>query len=376
MQSTRYIWQSKKWPKLVWNNSLLLRLLGECRLKQGKLLAQISSLGLPYEQQAHADVLFQEAMTTSAIEGERLDPPSVRSSIARKLGLPSAGLRVDHYTDGLIDILLDASQKYRGSLTKKRLFGWHAALFPTGYSGLHKIRVGQWRGPEPMRVVSGKAGREIIHYEALPFDKVEAEMGLFLKWWQESAGKIDGIIRAAVAHFRFLTIHPFEDGNGRIARALTDMALAQDDRQPQRYYSLSSQINAERESYYAVLEQSQKGDVDITAWLQWFLGCLSRGIETSEKLMAIVLAKAAFWYRNSQTQLTDRQRKVINKLLDAGEGNFTGGLTNRKYASMAKVSRATATRELQYLLDMGVLKHNPGKGRSTSYDLEWGTKER
>ncbi|MEW6740519.1 MAG: Fic family protein [Nitrospirota bacterium] len=371
METTHYIWQSLNWPNFVWDNSLLLDLLAECRLKQGKLLSQISALGLPYEQQAQTDILFEEAMTTSAIEGEKLNPDSVRSSIARKLGLPSAGLPIDRYTDGLIDILLDASQNHASALTKKRLFGWHAALFPTGYSGLRKIRVARWRGPEPMRVVSVKSGREIVHYEALPHERVDAEMTLFLKWWHESINRMDGIIRAAVAHFWFVTIHPFEDGNGRIARALTDMALAQDDRQTMRYYSLSSQINAERKAYYLTLEQSQKGDIDITLWLQWFLGCFSRGIEASQRLMALVLAKAAFWYRNSQKQISERQRKVINKMLDAGEGNFTGGLTNRKYASMAKVSRATATRELQYLLDIGIIKRNPGKGRSVSYDLIW-----
>jgi len=369
MKSTQYIWQSRKWPKFTWDNSRLLNQLGECRRKQGMLLAKISSLGLPYEQQAHTDILFEEAMTTSAIEGEKLNPASVRSSIARKLGLPSAGLPIDRYTDGLIDILLDASKNHSKPLTKKRLFGWHAALFPTGYSGLHKIRVGKWRGPAPMRVVSGKMGREIVHYEAVPYDRVDAEMELFLQWWHDNKEGMDGILRAAVAHFWFVTIHPFEDGNGRIARALTDMALAQDDRQAQRYYSLSSQINAERESYYSILENTQKGAVDITAWLLWFLGCYSRGIETSEKVMATALDKAAFWYRHAQVQLSVRQRKVINKLLDAEKGEFVGGLTNRKYASMAKVSRATATRELQYLLDVGVIKRNPGKGRSVSYDV-------
>jgi len=371
MKPTHYIWQSPHWPKFIWDDSRLLNQLGKCRRKQGMLLAKISSLGLPYEQQAHTGILFEEAMTTSAIEGEKLNPAPVRSSIARKLGLSSAGLPIDRHTDGLIDILLDASQNHGKSLTKKRLFGWHAALFPTGYSGLHKIRVGQWRGPEPMRVVSGKIGREIIHYEAVPYERVDAEMKLFLQWWKDSQKGMDGIIRAAVAHYWFVAIHPFEDGNGRIARALTDMALAQDDGQAQRYYSLSSQINAERESYYSILEQTSKGDVDITAWQLWFLGCYARGIETSEKLMAVVLDKAAFWYRHAQTQLTVRQQKVINKLLDAGKGGFIGGLTNRKYASMAKVSRATATRELQYLLDVGVIKRNPGKGRSVSYDVAW-----
>lgn len=371
MQAHRYIWQSSQWPKFTWDNSLLLGPLSDCRLKQGRLMSRISSLGLPYEQQAHADILFEEAVTTSAIEGEKLDPDAVRSSIARKLGLPSAGLPVNRYSDGLIDILLDASQKCTVPLTKERLFGWQAALFPTGYSGLHKIRVGQWRGTEPMRVVSLKTGREIVHFEALPYDRVDTEMIQFLEWWHNSLGAMDGIIRAAVAHIWFITIHPFEDGNGRIARAITDMAIAQDDHQPQRYYSFSSQINNEREAYYGILEQSQKAGVDISMWLLWFVGCFSRGIEASEKLIALILDKAAFWYRHSQAQLTDRQRKVVNKLLDAGKGNFAGGLTNRKYASITKVSRATATRELQYLLDTGIIKRNPGEGRSINYELVW-----
>lgn len=371
MQGNHYIWQSSQWPKFIWDNSLLLGPLGDCRLKQGRLMAQISSLGLQYEQQARTDILVEEAMTTSAIEGEKLNPDSVRSSIARKLGLPSAGLPIDRYTDGLIDLLLDAAQNYARPLTRERLFSWHAALFPTGYSGLHKIRIAQWRGPEPMQVVSGRMGRETIHYEALPFAQVDAEIRLFLQWWQDSMGGMDGIIRAAVGHFWFVTIHPFEDGNGRIARALTDMALAQDDGQSLRYYSLSSQINAEREAYYTALEQAQKGKVDITSWLLWFLGCFSRAIVASQKLMELVLAKAAFWRRHSQIQFSARQRKILNKMLDAGEGNFTGGLTNRKYASMAKTSRATATRELQHLLETGAIKRNPGKGRSASYDLVW-----
>lgn len=371
MHTSHYIWQSSQWPNFTWNDSLLLATLGECRLKQGRLISRISSLGLAYEQQAHADILFEEAIGTSSIEGESLDPAAVRSSIARKLGLPSVGLPVNRYSDGLVDILIDASQNHVVPLTKARLFGWQAALFPTGYSGLHEIRVGQWRGDEPMRVVSWKTGREIVHYEALPYERVDAEMSAFLQWWQDSIGAMDGLIRAAVAHIWFVTIHPFEDGNGRIARAITDMALAQDDRQPQRYYSLSSQINNEREAYYGILEQSQKAEVDISAWLLWFLGCFSRGIMTAEKLIALTLDKADFWYRHSQTQLTDRQRKVLNKLLDAGKGNFAGGLTNRKYAATTRISRATATRELQHLLDTGIIKRNPGKGRSVSYDLLW-----
>ena len=371
METTHYIWQSSRWPRFTWDTECLLAKLGECRLAQGKLLARISSLGFAYAEQARTDILLEEALTTSAIEGEKLNRDSVRSSIARKLGLPAAGLPHDRSADGLIDVLLDATQKYTSALTNDRLFSWHAALFPTGYSGLHKITVGAWRGPAPMQVVSGSIGRETVHFEAMPHDRVAAAMEELLAWWRESPGTLDSIIRAAVAHFWFVTIHPFEDGNGRIARALTDMALAEDDRQPMRYYSLSSQINAERKSYYEILEQSQKSGTDITAWLQWFLGCFDRCITTSEKIMGMVLDKAAFWYRNAHVELTDRQRKAVNMLLDAGRGGFTGGLTNRKYAAITGVSRATATRELQHMLELGIIKANSGRGRSASYDLVW-----
>jgi len=368
---THYIWQHNEWPDFRWNDAILLKPLSQCRLKQGKILAEISSLGFNCEQETQRNILIEEAITTSAIEGEKLSRESVRSSIARKMGLPSAGLPIDRNADGLIDLLLDATQNHSMPLTSERLFGWHAALFPTGYSGLHKIITGNWRGAEPMQVVSGKIGHEKVHYQALPYDRVEAEMDSFFRWWRDSLGEIDGIIRAALAHFWFVTIHPFEDGNGRIARALTDMALAQDDKQSMRYYSLSSQINIERDSYYEILEQSQKGDMNITVWLQWFSGCFARSIESSEKNMARALDKSSFWHRHSQTELTDRQRKVINRLLDSGRNGFEGGLTNRKYASMTKVSRATATRELQYLQGLGLIKANPGKGRSASYDLIW-----
>jgi Fic family protein len=370
MQKTHYIWQSAAWPDFKWDSSRLLVLLGECRKRQGMLLAKISALGFSGEQDTHANMLYEEAMTTSAIEGERLNPSEVRSSIARKLGLPSAGMSADRHTDGLIDILLDASKNHSEPLTRKRLFAWHAALFPAGYSGLRKIRVGHWRGPEPMQVVSGRIGRETIHYEAMPFNRVDSEIKQFIKWWH-SIQKMDGIIRAGIAHFWFVTIHPFEDGNGRIARALTDMALARDDGHEQRYYSLSSQINSEKGAYYKALEQSQKGGADITDWLIWFLSCYCRSIESAEKIIGAVLAKADFWRRHADTDISARQRKVINKLLDAGKGDFLGGLTNRKYASITRVSRATATRELQYLLEVGILTRNPGKGRSVSYDLAW-----
>ena len=338
---------------------------------QGKLLGKVADLGFDLGSQAQVEILAEETMKTAAIEGESLDMKAVRSSVARRLGLPSAGLRVDRYVDGLVSVILDATRNYDKPLTEERLCGWQAALFPTGYSGMHKIKVGQWRGAKSMRVVSGPVGRERVHFEAPPADRIADEMRRFLEWWEESRGRVEGLLRAAIAHFRFVTIHPFEDGNGRIARALTDMALAEDDRQPMRYYSISSQIMAEREAYYDVLERCQKGDGEITEWLIWFLGCFSRAIKRSEGLLAVVLDKAAFWKMHGQGPLSERQRKIINRMLDFGRGGFEGGMTTRKYVSLANVSRATAFRELNQLLELGIIKQNPGGGRSVSYDLIW-----
>lgn len=367
----RYLWERPDWTDFRWDNGRILVPLGECRLLQGKLLNKVSTIGLSLGTQAQAEILTEETLKTSAIEGERLDLRSVRSSVARRLGLPSAGLPVDRSIDGLVSILLDATQNCNSPLTFERLWGWQAVLFPTGYSGFHRIRAGDWRGDEPMRIVSGPVGRETIHFEAPPSERVGPEMARFLKWWDESRGKTEGILRAAIAHFRFVTIHPFEDGNGRIARALTDMALAQDDKQPFRYYSLSAQIMSEREQYYSVLKKCSKGDGDITEWLVWFLSCFSRAIKRSDEHLAVVFAKAAFWRRYAHSPLSERQRKVLNKLLDAGQGGFEGGITTRKYASMAKVSKATAFRELSQLLKLGMIRRNPGQGRSVSYDLVW-----
>lgn len=368
---TRYIWQSPSWPDFRWDAEKLLATLGECRKLQGRLLHAVADLGVSLGTEAQAEILAEETMTTAAIEGEQFDLKAVRSSVARRLGLPAAGLPVDRHVDGLVSVLMDATQNCDEPLTMERLQGWQAALFPTGYSGLHKVRVGQWRGEEPMRVVSGPVGRETIHFEAPPAERIEEDMARFLGWWDESRGAMEGLLRAAVAHFRFVTIHPFEDGNGRIARALTDMAIAQDDRQRMRSYSLSSQIMAEREAYYNVLERCQKGDGDITEWLAWFLGALARAIARSETLLAVVLDKAAFWRRHGHLPLSERQRKVINRLLDAGRGGFEGGLTTRKYASMAAVSRATAFREMSQLVEWGVIRQAAGKGRSVSYELVW-----
>ncbi len=367
----QYLWQQPDWTRFRWKDEALLRKLGECRLLQGKLLGRVRGIGIDLESRAEVEILAEETAKTAAIEGENLNMKTVRSSVARKLGLPSVGLHVDRHVDGLVSILLDATKDHDSPLTRGRLFSWHASLFPTGYSGMHKIRVGKWRGAKSMRVVSGPIGRETVHFEAPPFDRIPAEIDRFLKWWNACPSDLEGLLRSAVAHFWFVTIHPFEDGNGRIARALTDMAVAQDDRQSIRYYSLSAQIMADRDSYYNVLEDCQKGNGDITPWLDWFLDCFCRAINRSEGLLETVLDKADFWKTHAQVPLSERQRKVINRMLDAGRSKFEGGLTTRKYVSLAGVSRATAFRELEQLLILGILKKNPAKGRSTSYDLNW-----
>ncbi len=368
-----YIWQQAQWPKLTWNSEPLLPLISRARLGQGKLLAKAASLGFTLGQEARAEILIEEAVKTSAIEGERLNRESVRSSVARHLGLPAAGLTpANRSVDGLVDVLLDGTQHYKTPLTAARIKRWQAALFPTGYSGLRKIRTGHWRGSEhPMQVVSGVVGREHIHYEAPPGESVQKEMRQFLSWWKTSLGQEEELLRSGLAHFYFVTIHPFEDGNGRIARALTDMALAQDEQLSTRYYSLSSQIMEERDEYYAVLETSQKAHGDVTKWLTWYLGCYSRAVEHAETLIADVLVKAGFWQQHHHTDINARQRKVVNRLLDAGKGGFQGGLTTRKYVAMAKVSRATAFREILDLLEKNMLVQNPARGRSVSYDLKW-----
>jgi Fic family protein len=364
-----YIWQLNSWPTLTWDTDRLLAPLGECRLLQGKLLSKVGGLGMTLDHQAQAEILVEEAIKTSAIEGEQLDVRSVRSSVARRLGLPSAGLPVDRRIDDLVSVLVDATQNFDLPLTQDRLWGWQAALFPSGYSGMHKIKVGGWRdSSEPMRVVSGPIGREKIHFEAPSAEQLDVEMQRFFTWFAESLGSVEGIIRAAVVHLWFVTIHPFDDGNGRLARALTDMAIAQDDKQRIRYYSLSTQIMTEREGYYNILEKTQKGSGDITDWLVWFMGCFARAIVRSEDIMNGVFSKSEFWQQHAQDQLTERQKKVINRLLDAGIEGFEGGMTTQKYASMTHISRATAFRELDQLMELGILKRI-GQGRTARYEL-------
>jgi len=369
----KYIWQSNSWPGLSWDSDALLPLLGQARLMQGNLLGRVKRLGFKLEEEAQADILTEETIKTAAIEGERLNLQMVRSSVARHLGLPTKGLgRSTRFVDGLVEVILDATQKYSKALSASRLKGWQAALFPSGYSGFHKIRVGRWRGKEPMRVVSGAVGREKIHFEAPPGETIEREMKKFLQWWESSFKTTDGILRAGLAHFYFVTIHPFEDGNGRIARALTDMALAQDEKLDIRYYSLSSQIMEERDKYYNVLEKCSKmNNTNVTKWLIWFLECFQRAIQRSDKIIGNVLTKAEFWQKHAQTELNKRQKKVLNRMLDAGPDNFIGGLTTRKYVGITKTSRATAFREISDMLNKKILYQLPGKGRSVHYDLIW-----
>lgn len=331
----------------------------------------MKGLGFDLSEEARAEILANEAVKTSEVEGAILNLDAVRSSVARRLGLPSAGLPApDRYADGIVEVLLDATGKYNAPLTVKRLCGWQAALFPTGFSGLHKINVGKWRGKEPMRVVSGPVGREKIHFEAPPCERIEREIRQFLAWWSKSGRDVDGLVRAGIAHLYFVTIHPFEDGNGRIARAITDMALAQDEKIDKRFYSISTQIMAERSQYYDALELSQKGGVDVTDWLIWFLQCTERAIINAESIVSKVMAKDSFWKKNRTAEINERQRKVIKRLLDAGPGEFVGGLTTRKYVSIAKTSRVTAYREITDLLEKGLIRQNEGKGRNVSYDID------
>ena len=368
----KYIWQEKKWPNFTWDNSSLINALSRCNFKRGQLLGRMTSLGMGLNLEAQAEVLVAEVLQTSAIEGQLLNPDSVRSSVARRLGLPDGGLaRHDRYTDGLVDVLLDATSNYTKPLTRERLHGWQAALFPSGFSGLRRIVVGNFRGDTPMQVISGPIGKEQIHFEAPPGKQVNHEINRFLQWWAEKESTLDGILKAAIADLWFVTIHPYEDGNGRLARVITDMALARDEKLTTRCYSLSAQIIEERQSYYEVLEKTQKSGLDITPWLQWFLGCFERAIDRSDELVGKVLLKARFWEIHHNKSLTKRQQKVINCLLDAGPDGFVGGLTTRKYVGMTKASRATSYREITDLLNKEMLRKNSGRGRSVSYTLNW-----
>ncbi len=321
-----------------------------------------------------ADLICEEALTTAAIEGESLSRDHVRSSVARRLGLPTAGLPTPpRPVDGLVDILVDATRGHQQPLTLMRLLGWHAALFPTGYSGLVKIPTGCFRmGADPMQVVSGPIGKEIVHFEAPPAVDIPLEMERFLGWFNAPAEAIDGLLRAAITHFWFVTLHPFADGNGRLARTLTDMALAQDEHSPIRLYSMSAQIMSRREDYYRILQETQQGDGEITSWMLWFLSCLQEAIHHSQKLVQKSVDSAVFWQRLAEHVINERQRKVILRLLEAEPEGFLGGLSNEKYRKIAQTSRETAKRDLADLVKKGVLIKNEGLGRSTRYALVLG----
>lgn len=367
----QWIWQHPDWPTFYWNDTALLAPLSEARLKQGKLLGLKGLLDASLSEEARAHILVEECLNTGAIEGERYDPDAIRSSVARHLGLPVAGLPTPpRAVDGLVEVMLDASQAFDQPLTLKRLCAWQAALFPTGYSGLFEIRTGQIRGEDPMRVVSGGAGREKVHFEAPPSAVLEKELAQFTAWFAAPPPGLDGLLRAALAHLWFVTLHPFEDGNGRIARALTDMALCQDERQPLRMFSLSAQLMRNRDAYYNALERTQRGDMDVTVWLRWFLAETSAACDHAETIIGKVIAKARFWLAHQSAELNERQRKTLNRLLDAGENGFAGGMNTRKYASLNKASRATASRELADLAAKGCLVQTGG-GRSTAYEIRW-----
>lgn len=372
-----WIWEQPDWPHFRWDAAALGAALARARLAQGKMLGATRFLDASLALEAVSSILVEDGITTSAIEEERLDLDTVRSSVARHLGLPAAGLPVPpRAVDGLIEALLDATRNFGAPLTIERLCGWQAALFPTGYSGLSPVRAGALRGPSPMQVVSGPIGHERVHFAAPPRERLELEMERFLSWFNAPPADLDGLIRAGVAHVWFVTLHPFEDGNGRLARAITDMALSQDERQPMRLFSLSAQILRERKRYYEMLERTQRGGMDVTEWLQWFLAQVETAAQAAEATVAVTLAKARFWLRHKATPLNARQREAINRLLDAGPGGFEGGINTRRYVSLNKTSRATAYRELADLVEKGCLTPTAGGGRSSGYEIAWGAQPR
>ena len=362
-----YIHELPNWPDFRWDHEVLVEPLATVRHRQGRLIGRMEGLGFDLRGEAMLRTMTEDVVKTSEIEGEILDRDQVRSSIARRLGMDIGGLvPTDRDVEGIVEMMLDATQSYGTELTDERLFGWHAALFPTGRSGMQRITVGAWRDENsgPMQVVSGPVGRERVHYEAPKAAQVAGAMTAFLDWFNDQGG-IDPVLKAGVAHLWFVTVHPFEDGNGRIARAIADMQLARSEQSAQRFYSMSAQIRQERKAYYEILEMTQKGDLDITEWLTWFLECLSQAFEGAEHILAGVLKKARFWEKNAANPLNERQRDMLNRLLDG----FEGKLTSSKWAKIEKCSPDTALRDITDLLSRGILARDEGGGRSTSYSL-------
>ncbi len=363
----KYIYQQPNWPKFQFDLNGLAKPLAAVRHRQGRLIGRMRALGFPLREEAVLRTLTEDVLKSSEIEGEILDKEQIRSSIARRLGMEAAALpSADRNVEGVVEMMLDATQKYGEALTQERLLAWHASLFPTGRSGMKKIIVGAWRDENsgPMQVVSGPYGRERIHYEAPAAGRLDAEMQALLDWFN-GTDDTDLVIKAALAHLWFVTIHPFEDGNGRIARAIADLSLARSEQSPQRFYSMSAQIRLERNAYYDILEATQKGGLDISPWMEWFLDCLDRAIDGAEKTLGGVFAKAAFWKKHSASPLNQRQRDIINRLLDG----FEGKLTSSKWAAFEKCSPDTALRDITNLVERGMLTKDAGGGRSTSYSL-------
>jgi len=362
-----YIYESPDWPEFKWDSEKLLPLLSSVRNRQGIIVGKMGALGFELKNQANLEILTLDVLKSSEIEGELLNPDQVRSSLARRLGLEISGLVYsDHHVDGVVEMMLDATSNYDNELNRERLFTWHNALFSSGYSGTKKINVGKWRDDltGPLQVVSGPMGKERVNYQAPKAADIEKEMILFFDWFNQKQD-IDLVLRAGIAHLWFVTIHPFEDGNGRIARAITDMILAQSDRQTYRFYSMSTQIRKERNAYYDLLEKTQKGSLEITKWLIWFLNCLLHAIETSDIIFSKVIFTHNFWLKNAPQIENDRQKKILNMLIEG----FDGKLSTAKWAKICHCSPDTALRDIQDLVNKQILRKLPGGGRSTGYDL-------
>ncbi len=361
---TRYIYDLPDWPHFRWSHEVLDKKLAAVRFRQGELIGRMKALGIPLQEQAVFQILTLDVLKSSEIEGEILDKEQVRSSVARRLGMDIGGLApVSRDIEGVVSMILDATQNYAEPLSKERLFGWHASLFPSGYSDLKPVKVGAWRDG-PVEVTSGPVGRKRVHFKGPPADRVEHEMTMFIDWFHRDDGA-DLVLRAAIAHLWFVTIHPFEDGNGRIARALADMMLARSEGSSQRFYSMSAQIRNERDVYYGGLEETQKGTLDITRRLEWFLDCMGRALDNVESVLAVVLRKARFWESHAGAPFNNRQRLILNKLLEGFEGN----LTSSKWARLAQCSQDTALRDILDLVERSILAKDPARGRSTSYSL-------
>ena len=363
-----YIHEKDNWTDFTWNEKLISKELAETRNLQGRLLGKMESLGFDQQDEAVLNTLTLEIVKSSEIEGEILDLEQVRSSIARRLGIELAGaIESERHIDGIVEMMLDATQRYDLPITKDRLFGWHSVLFPTGWSNMYKITVADWRKDSagPMQVVSGAMGKEKVHFEAPSSERIDSEMETLIQWIESENG-IDPVLKSSIAHLWFITIHPFEDGNGRITRALTEMLLARSDKSVKRFYSMSSQIRIQRKQYYEILEKTQKGTSEITDWILWFLECLKNSFESTSELLSKILIKAEFWKINSKTILNERQQKMLNKLLDG----FEGKLTTSKWGKICKCSQDTALRDVQDLIKKDMLRKEKSGGRSTNYKLK------